>query len=143
MRKIAILVPNFSKVDGGARTAELQAEELAQKGNYVAVFALGADLKAEGADLFVLGMPKSLFWERVYRLIFPLDIFKTAKWLPRLKGFDEVIVHLYPLTWLASLAKKFYGDPNLWKKIYDANKGVIKNPNRIYPGQTLKIPPKD
>ncbi|MBI2350331.1 MAG: LysM peptidoglycan-binding domain-containing protein, partial [Deltaproteobacteria bacterium] len=41
------------------------------------------------------------------------------------------------------LAKKFYGDPNLWKKIYDANKGVIKNPNRIYPGQTLKIPPKD
>jgi LysM repeat protein len=44
---------------------------------------------------------------------------------------------------LWKLARKFYGDPNLWKKIYDANKDVIKNPNRIYPGQTLKIPPKD
>ena len=107
-QRVAILVPNFAQADGGARVAKSQAEELAAQGNYVAVFTFAADMKAVGADLFIMGMPKSLFWQRIYRLAFPLDIFKTIRWLPRLKGFDEVIVHLYPLTWLGFLAKLFY-----------------------------------
>jgi 1,2-diacylglycerol 3-alpha-glucosyltransferase len=53
-------------------------------------------------------MPGNLFWQRIYRLLFPLDMFKIIKWLPRLKDFDQIIVHLYPLTWLAYLAKKIY-----------------------------------
>jgi nucleoid-associated protein YgaU len=43
---------------------------------------------------------------------------------------------------LWGIANKFYQNPRLWTKIYDANKDVIKNPNRIYPGQVLKIPKK-
>lgn len=43
---------------------------------------------------------------------------------------------------LWNIAKKFYGDGSKWKKIYDANKGNIKNPNLIYPGQKFKIPAK-
>lgn len=107
-QRIAILVPNFAEADGGARVARLQAEELSAEGKYVAVFALAADMKPRGADLFILKMPKRLLWQRIYRLVFPLDIFKTIKWVRRLKNFDEVIVHLYPLTWLGLLAKKFY-----------------------------------
>jgi len=106
--KVAILVPNFSVADGGARVAEIQAEELAKDGNYVAIFTFDANLKPKGADLFIMGMPKSLFWQRIYRLIFPLDIPKTVKWLPKLRNFDQVIAHLYPLTWLAYLAKRLY-----------------------------------
>lgn len=42
---------------------------------------------------------------------------------------------------LYNIARQFYGNPNEWKKIYNANKGVIgKNPNLIYPGQTYTIP---
>jgi len=107
-QRIAILVPNFVESDGGARVAKLQAEELSAEGKYVAVFAFAADMRPRGADLFILGMPKSLLWQRIYRLAFPLDVFKTIKWVRRLKNFDEVIVHLYPLTWLGLLAKKFY-----------------------------------
>ncbi|MCK4403348.1 MAG: glycosyltransferase family 4 protein [Dehalococcoidia bacterium] len=88
--------------------AEIQAEELAKDGNQVAIFAFGADIKPKRADLFIMGMPKNLFWQRIYRLIFPLDIIKVCKWLPRLKNFDLIIAHLYPLTWLAYLAKKLY-----------------------------------
>ncbi len=42
---------------------------------------------------------------------------------------------------LYNLAKKFYGDGAKSTKIYNANKKVIgSNPNKIYPGQVLKIP---
>lgn len=65
-------------------------------------------MKPKGVDVFIMGMPKNPFWRRIYRLIFPLDIPKAIRWLPKLKSFDQTIVHLYPLTWLAYLAKKFY-----------------------------------
>ena len=41
---------------------------------------------------------------------------------------------------LSKIAKQFYGSAGQWKKIYEANKDVIKNPDLIYPGQTFKIP---
>ena len=106
--RIAILIPNFVESDGGGWVSALQAEELAGEGNYVAIFALAADRKLKNVDMFVIGMPQKLLWQRIYRLIFPLDIFKTIRWLPKLKSFDLVIAYQYPLTWLAYLAKKFY-----------------------------------
>jgi nucleoid-associated protein YgaU len=41
---------------------------------------------------------------------------------------------------LSKIAKRFYGNAGDWKKIYEANKDVIKNPDLIYPGQTFRIP---
>lgn len=106
--KIAILVPNFVEMDGAARVAEVQAKELIKQGNQVDVFAFAADIPPSNFKVHVMGMPKSLFWQRIYRLIFPLDILKTFRWLPKLRKYDEMIVHLYPMTWLGYLAKKFY-----------------------------------
>lgn len=128
--KIAFLVPNFSKIDGGARVAEVHARELAEEGNEVSIFALNADIQPTNAVLHVMGMPKNLFWRRIYRLIFPLDIVKTIKWLPKLKEFDMTIAYFYPLTWLSYLAKKFYGvkytfwyvgisDPQLYTRFHE------------------------
>jgi nucleoid-associated protein YgaU len=42
--------------------------------------------------------------------------------------------------WIIAKYKDIYGDDYLWPIIYKANKGQIKNPNLIYPGQKLKIP---
>ncbi len=42
---------------------------------------------------------------------------------------------------LSKIAKKLYGNPKLYKQIFEANKPMLKNPNLIYPGQTLRIPP--
>jgi len=43
---------------------------------------------------------------------------------------------------LSKIAKQFYGDANQWKGIFDANRDILKNPDLIHPGQTLKIPDK-
>lgn len=42
--------------------------------------------------------------------------------------------------YLRKIAKKVYGDENLWKVIYDANSNVVKSDYIIYKGQVLTIP---
>ncbi|HHY26271.1 MAG TPA: LysM peptidoglycan-binding domain-containing protein [Desulfitobacterium dehalogenans] len=41
---------------------------------------------------------------------------------------------------LGTIAKQMYGDGSLYTKIYEANKGRLKNPNLIFEGQKLVIP---
>lgn len=41
---------------------------------------------------------------------------------------------------LWAIAKKYYGNGAQYTKIYEANKGKIKNPNLIYVGQVFTIP---
>lgn len=41
---------------------------------------------------------------------------------------------------LGKIAKQFYGKSSAYMKIFEANRGVIDNPDRIYPGQTIRIP---
>ena len=42
---------------------------------------------------------------------------------------------------LSGIAKKFYGDANKYQSIFEANKPMLKHPDKIYPGQMLRIPP--
>ncbi|MFH2138595.1 MAG: LysM peptidoglycan-binding domain-containing protein [Candidatus Omnitrophota bacterium] len=41
---------------------------------------------------------------------------------------------------LGKISKKVYGTSVKWNVIYEANKDTLKNPDKIYPGQKLKIP---
>jgi nucleoid-associated protein YgaU len=41
---------------------------------------------------------------------------------------------------LSKIAKREYGDAGKWRKIFEANKDVIENPDLIEPGQSLIIP---
>ena len=43
---------------------------------------------------------------------------------------------------LSGIAKKMYGDANQYPRIFEANQPMLKDPDRIYPGQVLRIPPK-
>ena len=43
---------------------------------------------------------------------------------------------------LSKIAKHFYGNANAWKSIFDANRDQLSDPDRIRPGQILKIPSK-
>jgi nucleoid-associated protein YgaU len=42
---------------------------------------------------------------------------------------------------LSKIAKEFYGDPMKYPSIFEANKPLLSDPNKIYPGQVLRIPP--
>jgi len=42
---------------------------------------------------------------------------------------------------LSKISKQYYGDPNKYARIFEANKPMLKSPDLIYPGQMLRIPP--
>jgi nucleoid-associated protein YgaU len=41
---------------------------------------------------------------------------------------------------LSKVSKEFYGDPNRYNAIFEANKPMLEHPDKIYPGQVLRIP---
>ena len=41
---------------------------------------------------------------------------------------------------LSKIAKEYYGDANAYNKIFEANREVIKDADKIYPGQRIRIP---
>jgi len=41
---------------------------------------------------------------------------------------------------LGGIAKQFYGKASAYMKIFEANRDIISDPNKIYPGQKIRIP---
>ena len=44
--------------------------------------------------------------------------------------------------YLSKIAKEVYGNAKLYNVIFEANQPMLKNPDLIYPGQVLVIPPQ-
>jgi nucleoid-associated protein YgaU len=42
---------------------------------------------------------------------------------------------------LSKIAKDHYGNANKYNAIFEANKPMLKHPDKFYPGQVLRIPP--
>jgi nucleoid-associated protein YgaU len=43
---------------------------------------------------------------------------------------------------LSAIARKYYGNANRYMVIFEANKPMLNHPDKIYPGQALRIPPQ-
>jgi nucleoid-associated protein YgaU len=41
---------------------------------------------------------------------------------------------------LGVIARKFYGKASAYTRIFEANREIISDPNKIYPGQKIRIP---
>lgn len=41
---------------------------------------------------------------------------------------------------LSAISRQVYGDANQYNKIFEANKPMLKSPDKIYPGQVLRVP---
>ena len=41
---------------------------------------------------------------------------------------------------LSKIAKKYYGDPSLYPQIFEANRDILTDPDKIQIGQKLRIP---
>ncbi len=106
--KIAILTPTFSKFSGIDRLIENKLESYKKSGDKVTIFCFESDISTRLAKVEVLGMPKNSFLQRLYRLFFFLDWKKVNSTAKKLSEFDEVIAHQYPMTLIASKAKKKY-----------------------------------
>ncbi len=56
---------------------------------------------------------------------------------------EEAKVEFYEIVsgdTLGGIAKKYYGNAGKYMKIFEANRDIIEDPNKIYPGQKIKIP---
>lgn len=42
--------------------------------------------------------------------------------------------------WRISSHEDVYGDGAQWRRIFESNRGAVRDPDRIYPGQELSIP---
>ncbi len=67
---------------------------------------------------------------------------QLAKPAPELLPRNIYRVRKNDSLWRISGYKNIYNDPYQWPKIYEANKEKIEDPDLIYPGQRLFIPPK-
>ena len=130
--RIAILTPTFSHYSGIDRVVEQQAKEYAKQ-HKVTVFTLEATIKPKGFKLEVLGMPKNLMFQRLYRLFFFLDFKKIKNAVNKLKYYNIIISHFYPMNWLAYYAKKKYGGLYIYYNHGIGYSGLFTNPiERIY-----------
>lgn len=57
---------------------------------------------------------------------------KGDQWLYTVRNGDN----------LSKIAKQHLGNANRWREIYELNRAKIKDPNLIYPGQVLRMPPR-
>ena len=44
---------------------------------------------------------------------------------------------------LSAIAKQFYGKASAWPRIFEANRDQIDDPDKIFPGQVLRIPARE
>jgi nucleoid-associated protein YgaU len=71
----------------------------------------------------------------------PAEPVKVEPAKKEVKPASNVVVHkVVYKDQLTEIAKKYYGSHKEWKRIFEANKDKINNPNVIFPGQEFVIP---
>tara|TARA_R110000850_G_C9996309_1_gene468322 strand:+ start:52711 stop:53088 length:378 start_codon:yes stop_codon:yes gene_type:complete len=121
------------------------------KAKYQSVLDLGeklnvqdGDVKEENGILHISGNTKTqheknLLWDEIKRIggEQPSDIKAD------IKVTDNSVFAYHTVQSgdsLSKISKYYYGDPNKYNSIFQANTDQLKNPDLIHPGQVLKIP---
>ena len=124
---------------------------MSTKDKYQGVLTLGeklgiknGDVSEEGGILKIKGMAntpfeKDLLWDKIKELggENPSDI------KANITVADDSVYHRHIVKSgesLSKIAKHYYGDPMKYKKIFEANTNILKNPDMIHPDQVLVIP---
>ena len=62
---------------------------------------------------------------------------------PRTPDADETRFHTVKGgDTLSAISKQYYGETGKYMQIFEANRPLIKDPDDIYPGQVLRVPPE-
>lgn len=103
-----------------------------------------SDVEQLEADLNKLRQNKISLMEEFYQPI--IDLAREIKGLYREKEITTYTVRPWATSrdclWNIAGRDEILGDPNLWPKLWQANRDEIRNPDIIYPGQELEIPRK-
>lgn len=121
------------------------------KAKYQSVLDLGEKLGIKDGDVSVEGdilkikgtattqYEKNVIWDKIKEIggESPSDI------KANISVEDSSVYHRHTVKSgesLSKIAKHYYGDPMKYKQIFEANTGILKNPDLIHPDQVLVIP---
>jgi nucleoid-associated protein YgaU len=101
-----------------------------------------ADIAVEGDTVRVLGKAKSQEHEKIILALGNVhgiakvdDQIAVAAAAPAAKFYT-----VKKGDTLSKIAKELYGDANRYQLIFEANRPMLEHPDKIYPGQSLRIP---
>ncbi len=99
----------------------------------------GLDFKVDGDKVKVSG--KALNQEMKEKIIMAAgNVSGVAKVEDDIPGDDPTFYTVQKGDTLSGIAKKTLGNANDYMKIFEANKPMLSDPDKIYPGQNLRIP---
>jgi nucleoid-associated protein YgaU len=105
-----------------------------------------ANLHLENGKLLMKGTAPSpeaanAVWDEIKRVNPKMDdIIADFPVDPNAKGSAEQKYTVKAGDTLSKISKEFYGNANDYMKIFEANRDKLKDPNKIQPGQELRIP---
>jgi len=127
---------------GGAEAAEPKAEDLKASVGKLGLPTDGLDIKVDGDKVIVSGKAPSQ--EIKEKIILALGnvagVSKVEETIETPAGEAATFYTVQKGDTLSAISKKHYGDANKYHKIFEANKPMLSDPDKIYPGQVLRIP---
>jgi nucleoid-associated protein YgaU len=123
-----------------AEAAEVPAEDALKKEiSDLGLDASGLDITVEGDKVKVSGAAVSQ--EMKEKVILAVgNVAGVAAVEDAVPGSDPVFHTVQKGDTLSAIAKKTLGSANRYNEIFEANKPMLKHPDKIYPGQVLRIP---
>ena len=122
---------------GEAPKEEVLKAELKELG----LDASGVDLKVEGDKVVVSG--KAIDAETKEKIILAVGNVGGVAAVETEDAADTQDAAFHTVVkgdTLSAIAKKTLGNANRYMEIFEANKPMLSNPDKIYPGQVLRIP---
>ncbi len=142
-----------AKLFGGKTSAEKAAESEAEKASKIAELVHGLDLGVKDFTVSVDGDKATISGEAPNQEVREKVILATGNVAGIAKVEDNITLEgdgsaddeadFYTVKSgdsLSKISKEFYGDPMKYNQIFEANKPMLSDPDKIYPGQTLRIP---
>ena len=126
---------------GKADAAEPTVDALQTELKDLGLDASGVELKIEGDKVVVGG--KAVDAETKEKIILAVGNVEGVGAVETTDDADtaEAVFHtVVKGDTLSAIAKKTLGNANLYNQIFEANKPMLTHPDKIYPGQVLRIP---
>lgn len=121
-----------SKLVGAVNALELKVEDLSVEvdDDKATIYGKAADLATKEKVVLVVGNTEGIASVEDNMTVEEVEEAQTAQFHTVVSGDT-----------LGKIAKEFYGDAMKYPVIFEANKPMLSHPDKIYPGQVLRVPP--
>ncbi|MBL9059125.1 MAG: peptidoglycan-binding protein LysM, partial [Mangrovicoccus sp.] len=127
------------KLTGAAQADEAPDESALKKELEDLGLDAGVEVKVEGDKVKITGTPKDQA-AKEKAIIAIGNVAGVATVEDETPGEAPVIHVVEKGDTLSAIAKKTLGNANRYMEIFEANKPMLSDPDKIYPGQSLRIP---